>query len=152
MAAAPQTGPTGGGASQRTTERGHLARRLRAAAARAAADGQPAPAQVSPDPGLLEPGPRGAWYRHYVVRAVVSDAAAALGAGLLGVVAPVGVADTARRLVVAVVLPVLWVGMLFLCHGYTRRFVGSTAEEYRAVARAVTYLALATAVGSYLTM
>jgi exopolysaccharide biosynthesis polyprenyl glycosylphosphotransferase len=152
MAAAPQTGPTGGGASQRTTESGHLARRLRAAAARAAADGQPAPAQVSPDPGLLEPGPRGAWYRHYVVRAVVSDAAAALGAGLLGVVAPVGVADTARRLVVAVVLPVLWVGMLFLCHGYTRRFVGSTAEEYRAVARAVTYLALATAVGSYLTM
>jgi exopolysaccharide biosynthesis polyprenyl glycosylphosphotransferase len=97
----------------------------------------------------LEPEPRGAWFRRYRSRAIALDVAAALGAGLIVVVVPVGAAGWEVRLMVAAALPLLWLSMLFLSRAYARRFVGSTTEEYRCIARAVGFLAMLTAAASY---
>jgi exopolysaccharide biosynthesis polyprenyl glycosylphosphotransferase len=54
-------------------------------------------------------------------------------------------ASLGLRLGTTAAMPFAWVVSLLLCRGYERRFVGVTAEEYRAVGRAVVVLAAASA-------
>jgi hypothetical protein len=49
-------------------------------------------------------------------------------------------ASPLSRVLVVLVLPVLWLGVLSLSHGYERRFAGSGPEEYRAVMRSALYI------------
>jgi exopolysaccharide biosynthesis polyprenyl glycosylphosphotransferase len=93
--------------------------------------------------------PRGRWYRLYLKRAITLDVLAALGAGAVGMIAQIGAASVTPRLVVAGVLPPLWLAILLFSRAYTRRFVGATPEEYRNIGRAVGWLALFAAVLSY---
>ena len=108
--------------------------------------GQPVTARSAT---TLDLAPRGEWFRHYLRRAVALDLAAALGAGLLTVFAPVGVAGPTPRLIVAAVLPPLWLSILLLSRAYTRRYVGGTPDEYRMIGRAAGVMALLVAAVSY---
>ena len=77
------------------------------------------------------------WFLRYRRQAVAMDFAVALAAGTFCTLVPIGSASLAERLVGALALPVLWVVAVLLCHGYERRYLGITADEYRAIGRAV---------------
>jgi exopolysaccharide biosynthesis polyprenyl glycosylphosphotransferase len=85
------------------------------------------------------------WFTGYLRRAVALDALVAIAAGGLGASFAMEDASLALRLATTAAMPFAWVVSLVLCRGYERRFVGVTAEEYRAVGRAVVLLAGASA-------
>jgi exopolysaccharide biosynthesis polyprenyl glycosylphosphotransferase len=85
-------------------------------------------------------GPRRPWYVGYTRGAVTVDAVAALAAGVVGALVPFGRASADLRLTATLALPVAYLFALVLSHGYERRYLGTTANEYRAVVRAVTGL------------
>jgi exopolysaccharide biosynthesis polyprenyl glycosylphosphotransferase len=62
---------------------------------------------------------------------------AALAAGLVGVFAPVSKASMDLRLTTTCLLPAVYLVALVLSHGYERRYLGTSSNEYRAVVRAV---------------
>jgi exopolysaccharide biosynthesis polyprenyl glycosylphosphotransferase len=90
------------------------------------------------------------WHVGYTRRAVAVDVAAALLSGLTGALLPLGRASGDLRLTTTVLLPVAWVLALLLCHGYERRYLGTTTDEYRAVVRAVVLLIATAAVVSWM--
>lgn len=81
--------------------------------------------------------PRRPWHVGYTQRAVVVDATAALAAGIVGALVPLGRASTELRITTTLALPLAYLLALVLAHGYERRFLGTSANEYRAVVRAV---------------
>src|SRR5690242_19320014 len=103
----------------------------------------PVPWLVRGDTGT--PLPRRPWFAGYRRRAVALDALVGLTAGGLGAATAMDGASLSLRLAATAAMPVAWVVSLLLCRGYERRFVGVTAEEYRAVGRAVVLLAGAAA-------
>ena len=104
---------------------------------------------VGGETAAVDPEPRGAWFRRYRRRAVLLDVLAALGAGALTVTVPIGAGGHNKRLMVAALLPVLWITVLVLSRAYARRYAGSTTEEYRCIARGGGFLALSIAAASY---
>ena len=90
------------------------------------------------------------WPGGYLRRALLVDVATAIVVGVLAVVLPVGDAPVALRVAVAIALPVVWVATLFVCRGYERRYLGTTTEEYRAVARSALVLVAALVLGSWI--
>lgn len=80
--------------------------------------------------------PTAPWHVGYRRRALVADITTALVTSAATIVVPVGSAPASVRWGVALVLPGVWLLMLQLFHGYERRFLGITTDEYRAVARA----------------
>jgi exopolysaccharide biosynthesis polyprenyl glycosylphosphotransferase len=80
---------------------------------------------------------------------VVADVGTALVAGAAGLVVPLGLASTSHRLVVALALPFVWVCALLVTHGYERRYLGITTNEYRAVARAAVWLGAVAVISSW---
>ena len=100
--------------------------------------------------GAVEPSSKQSWYVRYRRRAIAMDLMVALVAGLLCTLVPVGDAPMQARLLTAVALPGAWYLALLLCHGYERRYLGITAEEYRSIGRAVIALLLSVAVASWL--
>ena len=112
----------------------------------APASGQEAPAAPPPAPSQLAAErlhgssierERRPWHVGYTRRALAVDAGAALAAGVVGALAPVGRASTDLRLMTTLALPGLYLCAVLLAHGYERRFLGTSANEYRAVVRAV---------------
>lgn len=89
------------------------------------------------------------WPGGYLRRALLVDVVTAVVVGVFAVVLPVGNAPVALRMAVAVALPVVWVATLFVCRGYERRYLGTTTEEYRAVARSALALVAALVLGSW---
>jgi len=76
------------------------------------------------------------WHVGYRRRALVADLVTALVTSVTAVAIPVGDAPASVRWGVALLLPLVWVVMLQVFHGYEQRFLGITTDEYRAVARA----------------
>ncbi len=106
----------------------------------------PAWSASMPDPARV----RGSWFTRYRERAVAVDIVAAAIAGVFTTVVPMGAAPLHVRAVAAVALPAFWCLALLLSHGYERRYLGITTDEYRAVAKAVVMLVVGVAVGSWL--
>ncbi|MEO5982906.1 MAG: sugar transferase [Pedococcus sp.] len=77
------------------------------------------------------------WHIGYTHRAVTVDATAALAAGVVGALVPLGRASLELRVTTTLALPLLYLLALLLAHGYERRYLGTSANEYRAVVRAV---------------
>ena len=92
---------------------------------------------------------RSAWHLAYRRRAVVGDLAVATVAGIVTALVAMPGTTVLERIVVVVALPVLWITVLALTHGYERRFAGSGPEEYRAVMRSALYLVGTAAFLSY---
>ncbi|GAA2737179.1 sugar transferase [Pedococcus aerophilus] len=90
------------------------------------------------------------WYLRYRRRAVAMDLGVAVLAGVFCTLVPLGDAPLLDRGLAALALPGAWYLALLLCHGYERRYLGITADEYRAVGRAVVALVVAVAVLSWL--
>ena len=89
------------------------------------------------------------WHVGYRRRALLVDAATALVTAAATIVLPVGGAPASVRWGVALLLPVVWILMLQLFHGYERRFLGITTDEYRAVARAALSLGVVAVLSSW---
>jgi exopolysaccharide biosynthesis polyprenyl glycosylphosphotransferase len=77
------------------------------------------------------------WHVGYTRGAVTVDAVAAIAAGIVGALVPLGRASMDLRITATLLLPLAYVLALLLAHGYERRFLGTSAHEYRAVVRAV---------------
>ena len=116
-----------------------------------AAREQPAPITTGLD-GARRARPRG-WTRSYVAGLVVLDLAAALAATAGGTAArfhdSLDAATTAPYFGLSLLLPLVWVGFVYLGGGYARRFLGVGTEEYRRVAVSGALLASAVAIGAY---
>jgi exopolysaccharide biosynthesis polyprenyl glycosylphosphotransferase len=95
------------------------------------------------------PQHRSTWAVGYRRRAIALD----LGVGVVASVAAVTLVgndlELRARVAVLALLPLLWVLGLSLLHGYERRYLGSGAEEYRAVMRAALGLVGSIALLSY---
>jgi exopolysaccharide biosynthesis polyprenyl glycosylphosphotransferase len=120
----------------------------------------PGPGTAPPPGPAPNPGPNPAptpvaarsagplWEQRYVRRLLVGDAGAVAGVG--GVALGAGVADPDRAgVLLALVLPVAFVGALALSRSYERRFLFVGGEEYRRVLRGGTGLLAADALASY---
>ncbi|MGA8978264.1 MAG: sugar transferase [Pedococcus sp.] len=108
------------------------------ASAASTSDGATAP--LSQDlPGAQSPydTDRRPWHVGYLRRAVTVDATAALVAGVVGALVPLGRASADLRITTTLVLPVAYLLALLLAHAYERRYLGTSANEYRGVVRAV---------------
>ncbi len=90
------------------------------------------------------------WYLRYRRKAVAVDVAVAVVAGLVCTFVPLGEAPAQTRGLAALALPGAWCLALLLSHGYERRYLGITADEYRAVGRAVVALVVSVVVVSWL--
>ncbi len=90
------------------------------------------------------------WYLRYRRKAVAVDLAVAVLAGLFCTFVPLGDAPLQSRGLAALALPGAWYVAVLLCHGYERRYLGITADEYRAVGRAVVVLVVSVVVISWL--
>lgn len=109
-------------------------------------------AVVTPRRDMVDSGrgsDRRQWFVGYRRRAVLIDLAGALLAGAVGVFAPVGDAPRDVRVLAAMALPLAWIAALTLCHGYERRFLGITTDEYRSVVRAAMAIAATTVVATW---
>ena len=89
------------------------------------------------------------WHRGYRRRALLADAVTAMVTAAAAILLPVGGAPASVRWGVALLLPVVWILMIQLFHGYEQRFLGITTEEYRAVARAALSLGGVAVVSSW---
>ena len=91
----------------------------------------------------------GNWDERYRRSAVVLDVVSSVAATIAGLA--VAFTDTTRpeRFAVIVFVPVAWIAALALTHGYEKRFLGTTTEEYRAVVRAAVALFCVAALASY---
>ena len=89
------------------------------------------------------------WNVAYRRRAIGGDLFVALFTGVTTALVAMPDATVLARIGVVTALPVLWLGILSLSHGYERRFAGSGPEEYRAVMRSALYLLGAAAFLSY---
>jgi exopolysaccharide biosynthesis polyprenyl glycosylphosphotransferase len=98
---------------------------------------------------LLASSPRKSWNVAYRRRAIGGDALVAAVTGATTALVAMPNASPLARALVVLVLPVLWLGVLSLSHGYERRFAGSGPEEYRAVMRSALYIVGAAAFLSY---
>jgi exopolysaccharide biosynthesis polyprenyl glycosylphosphotransferase len=97
------------------------------------------------------PGPGSRpWHTGYRRRAVLVDVVSALLTGAAGLVVPVDAAPTPVRVGVAASLPFVWVAALVVTHGYERRYLGITTNEYRAVVRASVGLGATLVIASWL--
>ncbi len=89
------------------------------------------------------------WARDYLLRAAVAD----LGCATLGVFVAAqvrfGSDVTGPYLALSLLLPVFWLGSLWLAGGYDVRFIGIGSDEFRKVLSAGVGLAAAIAVFSY---
>ncbi len=92
---------------------------------------------------------RASWNVAYRRRVIAADLAVAVVTGLVAVLVAMQGSTLALRAGTFAAIPVLWLGMLALSHGYERRFAGSGPEEYRAVMRAAVYLVGVAALVSY---
>jgi exopolysaccharide biosynthesis polyprenyl glycosylphosphotransferase len=92
---------------------------------------------------------RSSWNVAYRRRAIVGDLLVAAVAGITTALVAMPGTTALTRILVTVALPVLWLSVLALSHGYERRFAGSGPEEYRAVMRSSLYLVGAAAFLSY---
>ena len=88
------------------------------------------------------------WHVRYRRAAVLADAATAVIAGSAGALVAFNRASLWQLAFVALVT-VSWVGALSLSHGYEKRYIGTTAEEYRAVFHAVVGLFSLVAFAAY---
>ncbi|WP_324603354.1 sugar transferase [Dermatophilus congolensis] len=81
---------------------------------------------------------RGAWSRMYLHRIVVLDViSAVLGLFLALKIGPTRDEIAGGYILASAPIPLVWVGILALCHAYERRYLGVSDEEYRTVGRAV---------------
>lgn len=101
------------------------------------------------DAGIGHLAPRAAWFKAYRRLAVGTDLVAAVLSGCLSIVTSLGTATTTLRAAVAVSLPVVWIGTLALSHGYERRYLGTTSEEFRSVVRSMVAILVGLAFLSY---
>lgn len=121
-----------------------LSRRLR----RAVSLGQPRETDRTTE-APQAPVKRLSWNVAYRRRAILGDLTVATATAIFTTVVAMQDRPALERVVVLVALPVLWLGVLALSHGYERRFAGSGPEEYRAVMRSAVYLIGAAAFLSY---
>jgi exopolysaccharide biosynthesis polyprenyl glycosylphosphotransferase len=90
------------------------------------------------------------WTAGYLHNAMLIDGCAALGAGLIALVARYGPDHTPSfYLAFTFCLPVIWVASLALARGYDTRLIGIGADEFRRVVNAGLGLGLMVAIGSY---
>ena len=92
---------------------------------------------------------RPSWNIAYRRRAIGGDLAVGVVTGISTALVAMPNATLLSRVLLAAALPVLWLGVLSLSHGYERRFAGSGPEEYRAVTRSALHLVGAAAFLSY---
>jgi exopolysaccharide biosynthesis polyprenyl glycosylphosphotransferase len=92
-----------------------------------------------------------AWVHRYQREAVCLDILSASVAVLLGLLIWEGTPQlTWRGSVVALALPPVWVTVLALSRGYSRRYIGTTTEEYRTISRAALTIFVLIAMATYL--
>ncbi|HYY09901.1 MAG TPA: sugar transferase, partial [Kineosporiaceae bacterium] len=85
-------------------------------------------------------------YRRF---AVVSDAGAAVVAGLLAMILRFGLQPPHVYLGVTMAVPAVWIALVALQRGYEARFLGTGPEEYRRATTAAMGLFIVIAVASY---
>ena len=89
------------------------------------------------------------WHAAYRRWAVTADALAGVAAATVGALVAVRDPEMGEVLALVLLVAASWVTALSLCHGYEKRFVGTTAEEYRAVFHAAVGLFCVVAFVSY---
>ena len=89
------------------------------------------------------------WRRTYVRRVALADFGAAVVAAVTAVGARFGSGVTGRYLVVAAVLPLLWIIAVRIVGGYEMRFLGTGSDEFRRVLNAGVTLTSALILISY---
>ena len=92
---------------------------------------------------------RQAWVGRYRRRAVQIDLAAGAVAAGLGITVRFGHEPRFMYVVLGVMTPFLWLGVVFLTRGYERRFLGTGTDEYRSLTQAAMGLLAVTALISY---
>lgn len=112
-----------------------------------------------PDASTLEPAPddsgtrrRSRWLRQYQRALVAADFATAWVAVLAAYLLRFGVHTSAGlTMTVAVLLPLAWVALIGINHGYGARLIGVGATEFQKIFRAFWHLTALIALTSYLT-
>jgi exopolysaccharide biosynthesis polyprenyl glycosylphosphotransferase len=95
----------------------------------------------SGDPGVL--------LRRYQQLALIGDGLSAAVAGVIALATRFGTTPSFNYLLLALALPLAWLGLIAAQHGYERRFLGTGPEEYRKVADGGLLLFTSIAVISY---
>ena len=103
------------------------------------------PVAVADRPGRA----RRRWHERYRRSAVVADLLTGAAAGALGALVAFHRPRAIEVAAFAVVVSLIWVVALSLSHGYEKRYLGTTTEEYRAVFHAAVALFCLVAFASY---
>ena len=111
---------------------------------------QDLPTEPGTKPAAARPKRRAPWQESYRRRALAADAAVAMVAAAVTAGTALGPGHTAVALAVLVGVPMAWLALLSLTHGYAGRYMGTGPEEYRAVMRSACGLVGAAAVLGYL--
>jgi exopolysaccharide biosynthesis polyprenyl glycosylphosphotransferase len=101
-----------------------------------------------PRPDLTDDDPKGVLER-YRGKALRADALSALLAAAIAVVSRFGPTPPVIYVAITGLVPVLWVALVAIRHGYEYRFLSTGPEEYRRVASAGLLLFTVLAVASY---
>jgi exopolysaccharide biosynthesis polyprenyl glycosylphosphotransferase len=101
-----------------------------------------------PRPDLTDDDPKGILER-YRTKALRADALSALLAAAIAVVFRFGPIPPMLYVVLTILIPVLWISLVAIRHGYEYRFLSTGPEEYRRVASAGLLLFTVLAVASY---
>jgi exopolysaccharide biosynthesis polyprenyl glycosylphosphotransferase len=89
------------------------------------------------------------WDEQYRRSAMALDLLSATAATFAGLTVAFTETSRIERFAVLVLVPTAWVAALALTHGYEKRYLGTTTEEYRAVTRAAVALFCVVALTSY---
>jgi exopolysaccharide biosynthesis polyprenyl glycosylphosphotransferase len=120
---------------------------------------QPEAATEWPDASTLEPAPddsgtrrRSRWLRQYQRGLLAADFATAWLAVAISYLLRFGVHTSASlTMAVAALLPLAWVALIGINHGYGARLIGVGATEFQKIFRAFLHLTALIALASYLT-
>jgi exopolysaccharide biosynthesis polyprenyl glycosylphosphotransferase len=104
---------------------------------------------VVSNPGERLDGRAGTWRRAYVRNVALADLSAAVVAAVTAVSVRFGSGVTARYVVVAALLPLLWMIAIRVVGGYEMRFLGTGSDEFRRVLNAGVTLTSALILISY---
>jgi exopolysaccharide biosynthesis polyprenyl glycosylphosphotransferase len=93
------------------------------------------------------------WARRYRLRAVVSDLASALLAGMAALFMRFGevTAYVTPYVLLSLTLPLLWIGMVAVNRAYEPRLIGVGSEEFRRISQCGFLLTAAVAIAAYVT-